>query len=37
MAKRIVAKFDKDFDKIEFYEIMDDYSDFTIIRKQGTQ
>lgn len=37
MAKRIVAKFNKDFDKIEFYEIMDDYSDFTIIRKQGTQ
>ena len=37
MAKRIVAKFEKNLDKREFYEVMKDYGDFTIIRKQGTK
>lgn len=36
MAKRIVAKFDKNFDKIEFYEVIKDYKQYTIIKKQGT-
>ncbi|MGM9543526.1 MAG: hypothetical protein ACI3T9_00950 [Romboutsia timonensis] len=36
MAKQIVGKFNKDFSKIEFYEIMDNYKEYTIIRKQGT-
>lgn len=36
MAKQIVGLFDKNFDKIEFYEIEDNWEQFTILRKQGT-
>lgn len=36
MAQRIVGKFNKDLEKIEFYEIMEDYKHYTVIRKQGT-
>lgn len=37
MAKRIVGKFNKSIEKIEFYEIVEDYKQYTIIRKQGTK
>ena len=36
MGKKIVGKLDNGFEKIEFYEIVDNYKHFTIIRKQGT-
>lgn len=36
MGKKIVGKLDNSFEKIEFYEIVDNYKHFTIIRKQGT-
>lgn len=36
MKKEIVAKFNKNLTKIEFYEITDNYKEYTIIRKQGT-
>lgn len=35
MAKRIVGKFNKDLEHIEFYEIIDSYKQYTVIRKQG--
>lgn len=36
MEKQIVGVFAGDFEKIIFYEIMDNYNEFTILRKQGT-
>lgn len=34
--KEIVAKFNRDLTKIEFYEIVDNFKRFTILRRQGT-
>lgn len=36
MGKEIVGNFNKDLSKIEFYEIVDNYKIYTIIRKQAT-
>lgn len=36
MEKQIVGVFEGNFEKIIFYEIMDNYNEFTILRKQGT-
>lgn len=36
MGKQIVGMFDTDFSKIIFYEIMDNWNEYTILRKQGT-
>lgn len=36
MAQKIVGKFNKDLERIEFYEIMENYKHYTVIRKQGT-
>ena len=36
MEKQIVGKFDKKLKKIEFYELIDSYKYFTLLRKQGT-
>ena len=36
MGKEIVGNFNKDLSKIEFYEIVDNYKIYTIIRKQVT-
>lgn len=36
MAQKIVGKFNKNLEKIEFYEIIEDYKHYTIIKKQGT-
>lgn len=36
MAKKIVAKFNETFSEIEFYEIMDNFKQYTILREQGT-
>lgn len=35
MGKKIVATFDDNIEKIEFYEVIEDYKEYTIIRKQG--
>lgn len=35
--KKLVGKFNKDLTKIEFYEIVDNYKHYTILRKQGTK
>ena len=35
-TRQIVGKFNKELSRIEFYEIMDNYKEYTIIRKQGT-
>lgn len=36
MKKKIVGKFNEDFSKVEFYEIIDNYKQYTILRKQGS-
>lgn len=36
MARKIVGKFDKNLEKIEFYEVIDSYKEYSVIRKQGT-
>lgn len=36
MGKKIVGKFNEDLTKVEFYEIVDDYKQYTIIKRQGT-
>lgn len=36
MAKQIVGLFNGNFEKIEFYEIMDNWKEYTVLRKQGT-
>lgn len=36
MGKQIVATFNEDFSKIEFYTIVDNYKRYTIIRRSGT-
>lgn len=36
MEKHIVAKFDSKIEKIEFYEIIDNYKYFALLRRQGT-
>lgn len=34
--KQIVGKFNNDLSRIEFYEIIDNFKQYTLIRKQGT-
>lgn len=37
MAKKVVGKFNHNLTKIEFYDIVDNYKHYTILKKQGTK
>lgn len=37
MGKQIVGRFDNKFNKIEFFEVVANYKEYTVLRKQGTK